>query len=333
MLRKKSLVSMLLALGLISACTPVDESGKGVNMLQIGQAEYASHGDKSFAVAVAAVSGDLIIDAYIDEYQYLADTNISVPNEEILKEFWNEGVVLGSKRVNAVAYSTNMSEHGGSTVAIDDNFNKIEDYVRNQTISELEELVKKDSEEILDAVSGATLVDISGYIKAIIQAAKQAQNNLAYEYDGDVQKLNLQQAESAAEDTTCFTLATVLVDDEKIVLAYLDEFEYMTSDQITPVPNSETMNDNLKDNGISLGSKRVNSKFYSANMTEYGGATHTIVENYDAIQKYVSGKTVLEITELSEKETDKILDTISSATLTGISDCLKAIVKAVEDSK
>ena len=89
--------------------------------LQIGQSYTAAHGDKCFTYAVAVVQDDVIVAAYLDEFQFMsaADGVTGVPNSD--SDFgasYAEGKVLGSKRENAAYYSENMAS-AGSTVAID----------------------------------------------------------------------------------------------------------------------------------------------------------------------------------------------------------------------
>ena len=84
--------------------------------IKIGQVQYAAHGTKCFTVLTVAMQGDVIADAYIDEYQFMAAGSIGVPNSE--SDFgtaYPEGKVLASKKVNADAYSANMA-NAGSTV-------------------------------------------------------------------------------------------------------------------------------------------------------------------------------------------------------------------------
>ena len=52
------------------------------------------------------------------------------------------------------------------------NFDEIQGFAAGKTIAELEELAGKSSEEVLDAVSGATLVDKMNYIAAILSAVE-----------------------------------------------------------------------------------------------------------------------------------------------------------------
>ena len=141
----------------------------------LGQALYAAHGTKCFAVLTVAMEGDVIVAAYIDEFQFMADTSVGVPNSDAgFGDAYPEGKVLASKRANAAAYSANMAK-AGSTVALDVNYDIIQKFVVGKTVAELEAfLANKTKEEVVDAVSGATLVDTMGYIQGLIEAAKLA---------------------------------------------------------------------------------------------------------------------------------------------------------------
>ena len=163
---KKLLSVVIAAMLLLSMMIPAMAEGE----IKLGQAIFVAHGTKCFAVITVAMDGDKIVDAYIDEFQMMAaDTSIGVPNSEAMIAI--EGKVLGSKRLNAEAYSANMQ--AGSTVAIDANYDIIEAYVTGKTVAELEaEVAGKTAEEVVDAVAGCTLVDTLGYINGIIAAAK-----------------------------------------------------------------------------------------------------------------------------------------------------------------
>ena len=143
--------------------------------IKIGQVQYAAHGTKCFAVMTVAMQGDVIADAYIDEYQFMATGSVGVPNSE--SDFgtaYPEGKVLASKKVNADAYSENMKK-AGSTVHLADNYAAIEAFVIGKTVAELEaEIAGKDAAAMVDAVSGSTLVDTLGYVNGLIEAAKAA---------------------------------------------------------------------------------------------------------------------------------------------------------------
>ena len=164
---KKILVAALAALLVLSMMVPAMAEAV------LGQAIFAAHGTKCFAVITVAMDGDKIVDAHIDEFQMMtAGEATAVPNSEAM--FPIEGKVLGSKRVNAEMYSTNMQK-AGSTVAIDANYDIIEEFVVGMTVADLEAALEgKTSEEMVDAVSGCTLVDTLGYLNGILEAAKNA---------------------------------------------------------------------------------------------------------------------------------------------------------------
>ncbi|MGI5999169.1 MAG: hypothetical protein ACOX89_10975, partial [Lutispora sp.] len=86
-----------------------------------------------------------------------------------------EGKVLMSKRVNAATYSANMAVKAGSTVPVDKSLDAIQVYATGKTVEELEKtLAATPADKMVDAVSGATLVDTYGYVSAIVEAAKAA---------------------------------------------------------------------------------------------------------------------------------------------------------------
>ena len=173
------LLALLLALPMVALGEAVPSpSADAVEVpeVKIGQVLYAAHGEKCFAVITVAVIGDTIVAAHIEEFQYMdASTAVGVPNSD--KSFgtaFPEGKVLASKRENNDLYSANMA-NAGSTVALVDNYTIIEDFVVGMTIAELEAvLAGKTAEEMVDAVSGATLVDTLGYLQGILAAAKAA---------------------------------------------------------------------------------------------------------------------------------------------------------------
>ena len=107
--------------------------------IQIGQAYAAAHGTKCFTEAVAVVKDDVILAAYLDDFQFTStDAGVTaVPNSD--SDFaagYAEGKVLMSKRANADYYSKMMAEKGGSTVALDANFDAIQNFAVGKTISE-----------------------------------------------------------------------------------------------------------------------------------------------------------------------------------------------------
>lgn len=169
---KKIVAVVLVAMLALCAMIPALAEGE----IKIGQVQYAAHGTKCFAVLTVAMDGDVIADAYIDEFQFLtAGEAVGVPNSEAdFGQSYPEGKVLASKRVNAEMYSTNMA-NAGSTVALDVNYDAIEAFVIGKTVAELEGAVEgKTAEEMVDAVAGCTLVDTLGYVQGLIEAAKAA---------------------------------------------------------------------------------------------------------------------------------------------------------------
>ena len=63
-----------------------------------------------------------------------------------------------------------MAEKGGSTVALDANFDAIQNHVNGMSIADAEALSK--DEKAVDAVSGATLVDTAGHVGVLVDTAK-----------------------------------------------------------------------------------------------------------------------------------------------------------------
>ncbi len=174
---KKSLSILLVSVLVLSFFVT---SALAAEPIKLGKADFAAHGTKCFTIAVVALQGDKIVAAYLDEYQFMPkDQVVGVPNSDagFGENFADPDKVLGSKKVNNEYYSNNMTR-AGSTVSIADNFAAIENYVVGKTISELEAvLAANDKQAMVDAVTGATLVDTHGYVAALVAAAKDALNN------------------------------------------------------------------------------------------------------------------------------------------------------------
>ena len=174
---KKAIALILSALLVLAAVSALAEGE-----ILIGEAVYAAHGTHCFAVITAAVQGDVIVAANIDEFQFMSNRDdlaaIGVPNSELADEAFSvkneDGTiksVLGSKRVNSDLYSLNM-QRAGSTVQIAANYDYIEAFAVGKTIAELEEAVN--AENFADAITSATLADKPNYVKGILAAAKNA---------------------------------------------------------------------------------------------------------------------------------------------------------------
>lgn len=299
--------------------------------IQIGMAYGAAHGTKCFTEAVAVVKDDVILAAYVDEFQFTdasADV-VGVPNSDAgFGENYAEGKTLISKRVNAEYYSALMTEHAGATVAIDKNYDAIQDFAVGKTVSELREVAASGS--AADAVSGATLADTAGYLSVIADAAENADESVAVEFTGSSDDLQLKVAYAAPHGDKCFATAAAVTSGDTVVLSYIDEFQFTdTSAGVEGVPNSDS--DFGKDGyaeGKVLFSKRVNAEYYSALMTDHAGATVAIDKNYDAIQNHVDGMKVSDAKALSESSS--AVDSVSGATLADTANYIAAIVEAAE---
>ncbi len=298
--------------------------------LQIGQVYAAAHGTKCFTQAVAVVQDDVIIAAYLDEFQFIDSSEdvTGVPNSDTdFAEGYADGLVLCSKRENAKYYSALMADHGGSTVAIDTNYDAIESFAVGKTIEELK--TAAGSDDAVDAVSGATLADTAGYLDAIAQAAQAAQDTQAVEFTGDSDSLKLNVVYAAAHGTKCFTSAAALTDGENIVLSYIDEFQFIDgSADVTGVPNSDADFAEGYAEGKVLCSKRVNTAYYSKNMADKGGSTIAIDANFDAIQNHINGMSIKDTADLAGSENP--VDAISGATLVDTAGYLNAVLEAAK---
>lgn len=299
--------------------------------IQIGQTYAAAHGTKCFTEAVAVVKDDVILAAYLDDFQFTsADAGVTaVPNSDAdFAAGYAEGKVLMSKRANADYYSKMMAEKGGSTVSLDANFDAIQSFAVGKTVSELEAVAAKGSEAV-DAVSGATLVDTAGYLSAIVDAAKNAQTTQAVEFNGSSDDLKLNVVYGAAHGTKCFTSGAVVTAGDTIVLSYIDEFQFAGTDAgVIGVPNSDADFAAGYAEGKVLMSKRVNADYYSKMMAEKAGSTISLDANYDAIQNHVNGMSIADAEALSKDE--KAVDAVSGATLVDTAGYVGVLVDAAK---
>ena len=169
----KKLVSLLLVVVLALGIGAAAADG-----IKMGHVLAAAHGTSCFAEVTVAMDGDTIVGVYIDEYQYMDPSQegvVAVPNSEGMKGNVIEGVALASKKESSTYYSALMADHASATVAIADNYAAIEAFCTGKTVAELKgEIEGKEATEVVDAVSGATLVDTMNYISAVIAAAEAA---------------------------------------------------------------------------------------------------------------------------------------------------------------
>ena len=313
----------------VSVLTPAPKNDVKIEGgIQLGLAYGAAHGTKCFSQAYAVVQGDTIVAAHIDEYQFMAGKG--VPNSDQAEGFAagyaDPAKPLVSKRVNNAAYSKNMAERGGSTVALATNYDIIQNFTVGKTIAEVEAVAAQDN--AVDAVSGATLADTAGYLKLIAQAAKNAQNEASAEFKGTSSDLALNVTLGAAHGTKCFSVAAAVTQGDKILLSYLDEFQFMAGEGVPNSDQTEGFAAGYADAAKPLVSKRVNNELYSKNMAEKGGSTVMLADNYDAIQNHVNGMTIADAEALAGSE--NAVDAVSGATLADTAGYVGLIVTAAK---
>ncbi|WP_246599847.1 FMN-binding protein [Clostridium lacusfryxellense] len=347
---KTILLSLVLGTTLLAGCGNKDAattSTKSVakeetassakTIIKIGRVEAAAHGTKCFTVAVVATAGDKIVAASIDDYQFMSkDVAKGVPNSEsdFGANYKDPANVLASKRTNAVYYSEHMKEEAKSTVALDTNYNAVQEFAVGKTVTELEALIKKNGKDPLtDAVTSATLVDTNGYLSAIVAAAKVAKENSTIQVDTEALKnLKVGRVEAAAHGTKCFTVAVTIMAGDKIAATSIDDYQFMGKDVAKGVPNSESdFGANYKDAANVLASKRTNAVYYSEHMKEEAKSTVALDTNYNAVQDFAVGKTVTELEALIKKNgKDPLTDAVTSATLVDTNGYLSAIAAAAK---
>ncbi|HZK24725.1 MAG TPA: hypothetical protein VFC74_04980 [Oscillospiraceae bacterium] len=147
--------------------------------------------------------------------------------------------------------------------------------------------------------------------------------------------IKMGRVEHAAHGTKCFAVAVVAVQGDTIVGASLDEYQFMSTDVATGVPNADAdFAKNFADPAVVLASKRANADYYSEHMTEAAGATKRLDEQYDTIEAYVVGKTVAELeSTLSENDGAGMIDAVSSVTLVDTKGYVEALVAAAKAAK
>jgi hypothetical protein len=307
--------------------------------IKVGRADYAAHGTKCFTSAVVAMAGDKIVAASMDDYQFIGtDVAKGVPNsdKDFAANFADSKMALASKLTNAKYYSENMKTKGGATVPIDKNFDAILAYVKGKTIAQLEAtLASSTPGQKVDAVSGATLTDTTGYLAAIVTAAKAAVENSPLQVEtAALNRMKVGRVDFAAHGTKCFTSAVAVMIDDKIVATSVDDYQFMSTDVAKGVPNSDKdFGKNYKDPKMVLASKRLNTSYYSENMKTKGGATIAIDKNLDAVQVFAAGKTIAELEAVLSKSTPgQKIDAVSGATLADTPGYLSAIVAAAKAS-
>ena len=146
----------------------------------------------------------------------------------------------------------------------------------------------------------------------------------------------LGQVEYPAHGTSGFAVITVALQDDVIVAAKIDEFQFMKDREDLPaigVPNSLDKLGESFPEGQVLGSKRVNNDLYSLNM-QRGGSTTQIAANFNAIEAFVKGKTVAQLDAFVSGYTDEnkaeFVDAVSGATTADTLGYVRGILTAAK---
>ncbi len=149
----------------------------------------------------------------------------------------------------------------------------------------------------------------------------------------------LGQVDYAAHGTGCFAVVTVALQDDVILAAKIDEFQFIGSREdlaAVGVPNSDASFGENYPEGKVLGSKRANNELYSLNM-QRAGSTVQIAANYDAIEAFAKGKTIAELEEIVSGYTDEtkadFIDAVSGATTADTLGYVKSIIAAAKAAK
>lgn len=301
------------------------------------QVYAAPHGDKSFASVVVVLQDNKILDAFIDEFQFVdAGDWKGVPNGEgAFAEAFAEDKTLVSKREDSESYSKLMAEIAGSTISITDNFNAIENFTKGKTIEELTDAIKQlndlgEDGNVADVISGATLIDAGGYLEAIIKAVNEGHEFVGTETLKN-SEIDIKHGLAGPHGDKAFALITVVMDEDKVAASTIDEFQTVEGEGWSGVPNMDgAFAEGLKEGKILI-SKLDDSETYSKLMAEKAGSTISYIDNLKAISQFTIGKTIDELSETVSDIEDQgddanIADVISGATLVDAGGYLQAIV-------
>jgi hypothetical protein len=204
-------------------------------------------------------------------------------------------------------------------------------YLCEQAFSNFKEEDKEMKKVIGIVLSMGLLVGLAGCSSAQTTAAPAASAPAAAE-------LKVGRVDYAAHGTKAVATAFAVVQGDKIVKAYVDEYQFMDPAAYKAVPNSD------KDFGTAgykdatkavLASKKLNAEKYSANMAKNAGSTIAWDKNIAAIEQFATGKTIAELEKLL-KDTPKEkmpIDTISGSTLADSHGYLTSILEAAKVAK
>ena len=147
------------------------------------------------------------------------------------------------------------------------------------------------------------------------------------------------QVDYAAHGDKSFAVITVALQDDVIVAAKIDEFQFMGDREdlkAVGVPNSDGAFGQSYPEGQVLASKRVNSDLYSLNM-QRAGSTVQIAANFNAIEAFAKGKTVAELEAIvngyTEETKAEFIDAVSGATTADSWGYARGILAAAKAAK
>lgn len=308
-----------------------DEATSEENELVLHRA-YPSTSGEAFATVVVATSGDTIVDAFVDEYQYFDKDSeyVGVPNsDKAFGEGSKEDKILGSKRDNDELYSKDALESEDKAI-LEDNYSALTDYVKGKSIEELEKFLEEnDDDAIIETLGGEEYKESPELLQYVVDTAK----NDDFSTTGTVENLDdieLKYAIGAPHGERSFGNAVVALEGDKIIAASIDEFQYLEAGNTSLDIESEFAQ-NYADDNIFLTSKLENDEVYSDLMTEKAEATKTIKENFEAIEDFVAGKTIEEVKEVVDNATPgEEVEAVSGATLVDTVGYLELILDAAE---
>lgn len=149
----------------------------------------------------------------------------------------------------------------------------------------------------------------------------------------------LGQVNYPAHGNQCFAVITVALQDDVILGAKIDEFQFIGDREdlkAVGVPNSDGAFGENYPEGKVLASKRANSDLYSLNM-QRAGSTVQIAANFNAIEAYVKGKTVAEleaaVSGYTEENKAEFIDAVSGATTADTLGYVNGILAAAKAAK
>ena len=147
------------------------------------------------------------------------------------------------------------------------------------------------------------------------------------------------QVDYAAHGDKAFAVITVALQDDVILAAKIDEFQFMADREdlkAVGVPNSDGGFGTAYPEGQVLGSKRANSDLYSLNM-QRAGSTVQIAANFNAIEAYAKGKTVAEleaaVNGYTEETKAEFIDAVTGATTADTWGYMRGILAAAKAAK